>query len=105
MTAVFLEQEEVVWILKNITLIYFLSVRFAGNAQLLDNQRNSRALKKSHLNLLWLDISHAILKQFEIIGSKYLITVVRIACFNPVPSRIFRAIYYQGDKKHPCVGE
>ena len=105
MAAVLLEQEEVVWILKNITLIYFLSVRCAGNAQLLDNQCNSRAFKKSHLNLLWLEISHAILKQFEIIGSKYLITVVLIACFNPVPSRLFRTIYYQGDKKHPCVGE
>ena len=45
MTAVFLEQEEVVWILKTITLIYFLSVRFTGNAQLLENQCNSTALK------------------------------------------------------------
>ena len=87
MTAVFLEQEEVVWILKNITIIYFLSVRFAGNAQLFDNQCNSRALKKSHLNLFLPDSSHAILKHFEIICSKYfltlLITVVWIVCFNP----------------------
>ena len=58
---------------KNITVIYFLSVRFAGNAQLFDNQCNSRGLKMSHLNLFWPDISHAILKHFEIICSKYLI--------------------------------
>ena len=79
-------------------------MRFAGNAQLMDNQCNSRGLKMSHLNLFWPDISHAILKHFEIIYSKYLITVVCIVCFDPVPSRLCLEIYYQGDEKYPCLG-
>ena len=60
---------------KNITVIYFLRLRFAGNAQLFNNHRNSSALKKAHLNLVLPESSHASLNHFEIICNKYYLSL------------------------------